>query len=59
MEQEVQAGQLPASALSNILGEAKALGTFTFDIWIDGNNLLRRESVAIGGGSSGRPPTFP
>ena len=22
----------------------------TFDIWIDGNNLLRRESVTLGGG---------
>ena len=53
LQQEVQAGQLPASALSNVLGEAKALGSFNFDIWIDGNNLLRRESVAIGGGSSG------
>jgi hypothetical protein len=53
LEEEVQAGQLPASALSNISGEAKALGTFTFDIWIDGSDLLRRESVALGGGSSG------
>ena len=53
IDQEVQAGQLPASALSNALGEAKTLGTFNFDIWIDGNNLLRRESVSIGGGSSG------
>jgi hypothetical protein len=53
LQQEVQAGQLPASALSNISGEAKALGTFKFDIWIDGNDLLRRESIAISGGSSG------
>jgi hypothetical protein len=53
LQHEVRAGQLPASALSDISGEAKALGTLKFDIWIDGNDLLRRESVDVGGGSSG------
>jgi hypothetical protein len=49
----VQSGQLPASNLSTELTQAKALGTFDFDIWIDGENLLRRESVTIAGGTSG------
>ena len=53
LQQEVRAGRLPASALSNISSEANALGPFKFDIWIDGNDLLRRESVDLGGGSSG------
>jgi hypothetical protein len=53
LEQEVQSGQLPASSLSTEVTEAKALGTFDVDIWIDGNNLLRRESVTVAGGTSG------
>jgi hypothetical protein len=53
LQKEVQAGQLPASSLSTRLNEAKALGTFNVDIWIDGNDLLRREAVTIGGGTSG------
>jgi hypothetical protein len=53
LEQDVQSGQLPASSLSTEVTEAKALGTFDADIWIDGDNLLRRESVTIAGGTSG------
>ncbi len=53
LEQEVQSAQLPASALSSQVAEAKALGSFDVDIWIDGNNLLRRESITIAGGTSG------
>jgi hypothetical protein len=53
IQQEAQAGQLPASTVSAALKEAKELGTFDVDIWIDGDNLLRQESVTIGGGTSG------
>jgi hypothetical protein len=53
LEQEVQSGQLPASSFSAEVTDAKTLGTFDVDIWIDGNNLLRRESVNLSGGTSG------
>lgn len=58
LQQEEQAGQLPASGVSAALKEAKALGTFDVDVWIDGNNLLRQESVTIGGGTSSATGKF-
>jgi hypothetical protein len=52
LQQEEQSGQLPAAGVSSALKEAKALGTFDVDIWIDGDNMLRQETVDIGGGTS-------
>jgi hypothetical protein len=52
LQQEEQSGQLPASGLSDALKVSKALGTFDIDIWIDGDNLLRQETVSVGGGTS-------
>ena len=53
LQKEVQSGQLPASSLSMEVTEAKTLGTFDVDIWIDGDDLLRRETVSVAGGTSG------
>jgi hypothetical protein len=53
VEQEMAAGQITAAQGKQILNAAKTLGTFTSDVWIDSSGLLRRETVNVGGGTSG------
>jgi hypothetical protein len=53
VESEIASGQITAAEGKQILKVAPLLGTFTTNVWFDASGLLRRESVNIGGGSSG------
>ena len=46
-------GQITPAERSELQAELGALGQFTIDVWLDGAGLMRRETVHIGGGSSG------
>ena len=53
VQHEISTGELPASDQQQVLNSLNQLGTLTCDVWFDSSGLLRRESVNIGGGSSG------
>ncbi len=51
-QKEVQSLGLSPSEAQQVLRAGEALGTPTTDVYFDGGGLLRRESVAFGGGSN-------
>jgi hypothetical protein len=53
VQQEISSGEVPASQQQQVLNGLNELGTLTCDVWFDSSGLLRRESVIVGGGSSG------
>jgi hypothetical protein len=53
LQQEFAAGQFTPAQQQQILDASKALGTFSSDVWVDSSGLLRRETVNVGGGTSG------
>ena len=52
LQQGVQTGQIPQSAVPMMEQEMQAIGTPTMDVYFDSSRLLRKLSVTFGGGSS-------
>ena len=52
IQQEVQSGQIPQSAVPMVEQEMQAIGTPTMGVYFDASKLLRKLSVTFGGGSS-------
>ena len=52
IQQEVQSGQIPPSALPMVQQELQTMGTPTMDVYFDSSRLLRKLSVTFGGGSN-------
>jgi len=52
IQQEVQSGQIPQSAVPMVEQELQAIGTPTMGVYFDASKLLRKLSVTFGGGSS-------
>ena len=52
IQQEVQSGAIPQSAVPMVEQELQAIGTPTMDVYFDSSRLLRKLSVTFGGGSS-------
>lgn len=53
LQQEVQSGTIPASAVPMLQQELQAIGSPTMDVYFDGSGLLHKLTMTFGGGSSG------
>lgn len=53
IEEEISSGQIPASFAATAEHEARSLGSATNDFYFDSAGLMRRQTVVVGGGTSG------
>jgi hypothetical protein len=53
IQQEINSGAIPRQFAKQALGAVNSLGNLTTDVYFDQSGLLRKESVQVGGGTSG------